>query len=116
MKDSKQILKPNTGMTMVEVIVAFAIMLVLIAGFSKAITFTGRIMNKSSDESKQADALQQAYATDTLEGISTLFSGSIELKIKGQEGESFTLDTPIFEGTYEDGKLYYYGEHKLITD
>lgn len=86
------------GVTMVEVIVAFLVLMIVMAIFSQAVSLTGRVIGRSTDILEGYRDLQGAYyLEDGVSGIhldnSLKFS---RLDLNGnQTGESFSINATV---------------------
>lgn len=94
----KKIKKAADGTTMVEVTVAFAVLVLLMGIFSQAMGLAGRMMNRSSDTLEQYHQLAGEYFLDkaviSSENITTLDFNRVTKDGK-VTGDGFSLQVKV---------------------
>lgn len=104
--------KRNGGTTMVEVIVAFTVLILIMGIFSQAMGMAGRMLNRSEDTLVNNRNLAGQYylGKAALESRKNITFKFVE---ESGSGSSFTLDgaLAVYRGTAEDetkaeGKIY----------
>lgn len=107
--------KKTDGMTMVEVIVAFAVLMIGLAGIYKVTLLSGNMTIKASEIQAQVDDLMNKYYEDKLTDA-TLAAGAIEITEQDKDdtsktGEKLgTFQSVIKDAENEEGYHIYYFE------
>ena len=101
----KKLKHATDGTTMVEVMVAFTILVLLMAMFSQAMGLAGRMMNRSSETLKTYHQLAGDYFLERADGtgdeIPTAFSFKRVTKNGQDTGDGFTISGKV--RTYTKG-------------
>ncbi|MEG1427015.1 MAG: type II secretion system protein [Oscillospiraceae bacterium] len=109
----KSKLQNQKGMTMVSVLVAFAILLFILAMFSQAVTLSLNLYAKSEDIRKASDALYSAFYRETPQ------RGEIEVTPEqfyflDKEHQGFSLpDTGVGEYRHEGKSVWFFAPEKV---
>lgn len=109
-------LRGRAGMTMVNVIVAFVVLLILAAMFTQVVRLSENLIVKADSLREQTSSLLMKYYTNDGSLTQTrLGSDTSELTLSTDGGSSFRLNAPVY--SYSDGAytLYSFGEHELPT-
>ena len=100
----KKIIQNEKGMTLVEVLVGFTILLVAISVLYTSTTFSLNLMGRAVDMQNQTDALMEAFYMG-----SQSLQDSVTVHISdGDKGFTFSLGTG--RQSYEHVNLYFFGE------
>jgi Tfp pilus assembly protein PilV len=103
-KDKK---RKTRGSTMVEVIVAFAVLMIVLACFAEITGLCLQMAKRSSEARRRNEALYQAYYTDTNRSNGAqLYNGG--LAFRQGDAAGFTLNVDLREKSYPDGSVYYF--------
>lgn len=99
--------KNTSGMTMVEVIVAFAILMIGLAGMYKITLMSGNMVAKASSIQAQVDELMNQYYEGKLTDTTVMQENII---IKDDEGNDLIKMTPVIKyvENAEGYRIYYY--------
>lgn len=107
--------KKTDGMTMVEVIVAFAVLMIGLAGIYKVTLLSGNMVVKASTIQSQVDDLMNKYYEDKLTD-NTLVAGEVEIKEIDESKPAVDWNslgkfkTEIQDAENEEGYHIYYFE------
>lgn len=88
----------TSGTTMVEVMVAFVILVLLMGIFSQSMGLAGRMMNRSTDTLEQYHQLAGAYFLDKSDEVSEVSTGLVFKRVTkdGKEtGDGFALQAKV---------------------
>lgn len=116
-------LKNRKGMTMVNVLAAFAVLLFVLLMFSQAVNLSLNIFRKSEDVRKNTEALFSAYYKDsTFTTQSGDFPSSSDVYIfKDQNGKDIAYKRTA-EGSFSPsseqgitGKVYFFGRREKVA-
>lgn len=111
----------NKGMTMVNVLVAFAIFALILLMFQRAVSLSSKIFQTSEDIRKKTETLYSEFYEQTSysnKSQTNDFSGSGEEKTYtfSTDNGSFSLDTFQGEFAADTGKVYFLGNRMLQKD
>lgn len=110
----KKIMNNNKGLTLVEVMVAFAILMTGIAGLAQTTNFSLNLTKKAAAIQKGVDELESQY-NDGREATATVSHTAITLTF--DDGRTCTMDSNLKEYTQEvDGKTYKMQAVERATD
>ncbi|MEF9945408.1 MAG: prepilin-type N-terminal cleavage/methylation domain-containing protein [Lachnospiraceae bacterium] len=99
--------KRTSGMTIVEVIVAFAVLMIGLAGLYKATLLSSNMVAKATQIEKQVDELMnQYYKGELVEKPET--SKKVAVTITPPKGTEVTIPFILHDGETEKGYHIYY--------
>ena len=125
MKKIHRLLQGRKGMTMAEVLVAFAIFAMLLLMFQRTVTLSSHVMQSSEDVRRQTERLYDAFYQQTAYTTPAQSPELAEEKkekvqtytFQGESGsDSFSLQTyrdSFTEG--DDGTVHYIGVREDLT-
>lgn len=104
-------MKNNKGMTIVEVMVAFVLLMIGLGGLFKATQFSTRLINRANERQQNVDAMMREYYENEPVANQT------QTVTFSAEGKSWNMQINMGESDYttEDGETYqirYYGAAK----
>ncbi len=101
--------KKKDGMTMVEVIVAFAVLMIGLAGMYKVTLLSWNMVSKASFIQKQVDELMNQYYEGTMTE-NTIVEG--EIQIQNKDGTVLDKIPAVIKDVKndEDFRIYYYAD------
>lgn len=124
MSKIRRLLKGGEGMTMAEVLVAFAIFAMLLLMFQRTVTLSSHVMQSSEDVRRQTERLYDAFYQQTAYTTPAQNPDLAEEKkekaktytFQGDSGTGgFSLNTYSDSFTEEDdGTVYYFGLRKSL--
>lgn len=122
MKKLRRLLKGRKGMTMAEVLVAFAIFAMILLMFQRTVTLASNVMQTSEDVRRRTERLYDAFYQQTAYTTPAQdeeLAGEKDDKKKtytfqGEAGSGgFSMETYLDSFTEgEDGAVYYFGLRK----
>lgn len=113
----------NKGMTMVSVLVAFAVLLFIILMYTQTVELSSKIYQSSEDRRKATEALYSDFYTNTTYSPKAPAAGS-EYGVKsesftfsGSDGSSFILSSASgsFAGS-NGGKIEFFGNRLKVEE
>lgn len=102
MRNWREYIEDTQGTTMVEVMVAFTVLVLVMGIFSQALTLAGRMMNRADDTMDKSHELVKEYYMGEL----SEHSDTKTLEFKTDNGESFTVEGTIRRFSDESGTIY----------
>ncbi|MDO4458918.1 MAG: hypothetical protein Q4C42_02380 [Clostridia bacterium] len=107
-KKIRLILSEKSGVTMANVLVAFFILMMVLAMYASAVRLSGRVFQRCDDMRKRTEILYSDFYTDSEQvpgatGTRLVFSG---------DNGTFSVDSST--GVYESrhGSVYYFGDRE----
>lgn len=104
----RSVLRSRSGMSMVNVIVAFAVLLIVIAMFSGAVRLSQKMLAHADSYRAETDEMMKRFYTGKdLQQKTVIPDG--EFTVTDGKG-SFTLKSSLYSYTYSDSSLYTFGK------
>lgn len=104
MKRLQKILRGKSGYSMVEVIAAFAVLVILLACFAQAAGISIRILRRSDAARQATERLYQGYYA-AAPGGSTVAQATLTL---ASGTHTLSLPAALCASTQDDGTVYYF--------
>lgn len=80
-KNKKSRIKAKAGTTMIEVLVAFVVVMIMTALFAKVVSVSVELLNKSRETIEETEAFNEEYHKIAARESRTTVSGTIELSV-----------------------------------
>lgn len=97
--------KQNDGMTMVEVVVAFAVLMLVMGMFAKCLTMANQVFRRSEEILEDSRKLEKGYYLEE-EAVLADIVGETLVFTEQEDGGRFSVEVKLREFANDAGSLY----------